>query len=112
MLNPNFYCRVSTIADADSSDVIHMDDVRASRSQERGNANASLALAPRHCQEATMAGGAKSKPQAVGKRQAVKSANARRREQAKRTEKADTTQQGNRANVRQNTTTQGHGRPK
>jgi hypothetical protein len=59
-----------------------------------------------------MVGGAKSKPEAVGKKQAAKSGNARRREQAKRTEKPDTTQQGNRANVRQNTTTQGHGRPK
>ncbi len=58
-----------------------------------------------------MAGGTKSKP-AVGKKQAAKSGNARRREQAKRMEKPDTTQQGNRANVRQNTTTQGHSRPK
>jgi hypothetical protein len=59
-----------------------------------------------------MAGGAKSKPQAVDNKQAAKAGNARRREQAKRMEKANTTQQGNRANVRQNTTTQGHGRPK
>jgi hypothetical protein len=59
-----------------------------------------------------MAGGAKSKPEAVGKKQAAKSGNARRREQAKRMQKPDTTQQGDRANVRQNTTTQGHGRPK
>ena len=59
-----------------------------------------------------MAGGTKSKPAAVGKKQATKSGNARRREQAKRMEKPDTTQQGNSANVRQNTTTQGHGRPK
>jgi hypothetical protein len=59
-----------------------------------------------------MAGRAKSKPEAAGKKQAAKSGNARRREQAKRMEKPDTTQQGNRANVRQNTTTQGHGRPK
>jgi len=66
----------------------------------------------RSVQEATMAVGTKSKPQAVGKKQAVKSSNARRREQAKRMEEANTTQQGNRANVRQNTTTQGHGRPK
>ena len=49
---------------------------------------------------------------AAGKKQAVTSANARRREQAKRTEKANTTQQGNRANVRQNTTPQGRARPK
>lgn len=49
-------------------------------------------------------------PPAAGKEQAVKSANARRREQAKRMEKPDTTQQGNRANVRQNTTRQGHRR--
>jgi hypothetical protein len=59
-----------------------------------------------------MAGGTKSKPAAVGKKQAGKSGNARRREQTKRMEKPDTTQQGDRANVRQNTTTQGHGRPK
>jgi len=49
---------------------------------------------------------------AAGKRQAVKSANARQREQAKRMEGANTTQQGNRANVRQNTTPQGRARPK
>ena len=46
----------------------------------------------------------------AGKKRAVKSANARRREQAKRMEEADTTQQGNRANVRQNTTRQGNRR--
>lgn len=57
-----------------------------------------------------MAGGTKSKPQAVGKKQAVKSGNARRREQSKRMEAANTTQQGNRANVRQNTTRQGNRR--
>jgi hypothetical protein len=48
----------------------------------------------------------------AGKTRAVKSGNARRREQAKRMEKANTTQQGDRANVRQNTTPQGHARPK
>jgi hypothetical protein len=47
---------------------------------------------------------------AAGKTKAVKSGNARRREQAKRIEKAHTTQQGNRANVRQNTTRQGNRR--
>jgi hypothetical protein len=59
-----------------------------------------------------MAGSTKSKPAAVGKKQAAKSGNARRREQAKRMEKPDTSQQGNRANVRQNTTPQGNRRPK
>ena len=59
-----------------------------------------------------MAGGAKSKPQAVGNKQAAKAGNARRREQAKRMEKANTTQQGNRANVRQNTTPHGCSRRK
>ena len=49
---------------------------------------------------------------AAGKMRTVKAGNARRREQAKRMEKANTTQQGNRANVRQNTTPQGHARPK
>ncbi|MBX9774613.1 MAG: hypothetical protein K2Y71_09380 [Xanthobacteraceae bacterium] len=42
----------------------------------------------------------------------VKAGNARRREQTKRMEKANTAQQGSRANVRQNTTPQGHARPK
>ncbi|MGH6768708.1 MAG: hypothetical protein ACRECO_06755 [Xanthobacteraceae bacterium] len=41
---------------------------------------------------------------------AAKSGNARLREQAKRVEAPDTTQQGNRANVRQNTTRQGNRR--
>ena len=59
-----------------------------------------------------MATSAKRKPKAAGKKQAVKAGNARRREQAKRMEKADTIQQGGRANIRQNTTTQGHSRPK
>ena len=49
---------------------------------------------------------------ATGKTRAVKSGNARRREQAKRMEKANTTQQGDRANVRQNTTPQSRSRPK
>jgi hypothetical protein len=47
---------------------------------------------------------------AAQKKRTVKARNARRREQAKRVEQADTTQQGNRANVRQNTTQQGHRR--
>ena len=59
-----------------------------------------------------MAGATKSKKTAAGKTQTVKAGNARRREQAKGVERANTTQQGNRANVRQNTTPQGHGRPK
>lgn len=46
----------------------------------------------------------------TGKKRAVKAGNARRREQAKRMEKPDTTQQGNRANMRQNTTRQGNRR--
>jgi hypothetical protein len=61
----------------------------------------------------TMASALKRKrstgPGAQQKR-AVKARNARRREQAKHVEEADTTQQGNRANVRQNTTRQGHRR--
>ena len=47
---------------------------------------------------------------ATQKKSAVKSRNARRREQAKHGQEVDTTQQGNRANVRQNTTRQGHRR--
>jgi len=43
---------------------------------------------------------------AAGMTRAMKFANARRREQRKRMEEANTTQQGNRANVRQNTTGQ------
>jgi hypothetical protein len=49
---------------------------------------------------------------AASKKRTVRAGNARRREQAKRMEKASATQQGNRANVRQNTTPQGHARPK
>ena len=51
-----------------------------------------------------------AKKPAVAKKRTVKAANARRREQTKRAESADTTQQGNRANVRQNTTRQGNRR--
>jgi hypothetical protein len=62
-------------------------------------------------QETTMAAGkAGTTKTAAGKTKAVKSGNAGRREQAKRIEKAHTTQQGNRANVRQNTTRQGNRR--
>jgi hypothetical protein len=48
----------------------------------------------------------------ASKQRAVKAGNARRREQAKRLERANTSQQGSRANIRQNTTPQGHARPK
>jgi hypothetical protein len=40
----------------------------------------------------------------------VKAGNAQKREQRKRTDPANTVQQGNRANVRQNTTRQGNRR--
>ena len=44
------------------------------------------------------------------KTKAVKPGNAKRREQAKRVEKPNSAQQGNRANMRQNTTRQGNRR--
>ena len=45
-----------------------------------------------------------------GRKEDIRSGNARRRERAKRTADANVDQQGNRANVRQNTTRQGNRR--
>ena len=45
-----------------------------------------------------------------GREEDIRSQNARRRERAKRTADANVDQQGNRANVRQNTTRQGNRR--
>jgi hypothetical protein len=53
---------------------------------------------------------AKSKPHGELSRKDVKSGNAQKREQSKRMGAGHTTQQGNRANVRQNTTRQGNRR--
>jgi hypothetical protein len=52
----------------------------------------------------------KSKPHAEPSKREMKSGNAQKREQNKRLPGAHVNQQGNRANVRQNTTRQGHRR--